>query len=437
LAGTSLIAALLIGVLPALRASGLNIQAVLRDGGRGTIGRRGHRRASVSLVAMQVALSVILLSAAGLLVRSFWNVSHRDLGYDPGRVVVAFASLPASTYPTVDDQLQFFERVSTGIKTIPGVEGVAVVDGLAGQSGGQTGIEIEGQGVSAEDGVSRIKQVSISPGYFATLGTAVLSGRDFADAIDTNQSAASVIVNRRFAGLHLPTGSVLGRRIRIVTPATTGPWFTIVGIAPDLHQASLTARVADPTIYRPVRQRPARGAWVMARTSLPPSTLIAPLRTQMQLADPALPIWLGPFTLDQWHAGTYWRRGLNGGLFALFAAMALLLACIGLCAVMAATVAQRRQELSVRRAIGATSGDVAWLVMRQGLLPPAAGLALGVIASIGTNRLLGAQLVDVAPTDPQTLIAVIGLIVAAVLGGCLPPVLQATRVDPLGAMRGD
>lgn len=425
------------GVVPALRASSVAVQGVLRDGGRGTVGGVRQRRVTNGIVIVQVGLAMMLLSAAGLLLRSVLNIHHRSLGYDPARVLVALSSLPASSYPDVDAQFQFFDRATSGIASIPGIDAVALVDGVSGQRSGTIGIEIAGQPFTAESQTREVRQSAISGGYFTAMGTALIAGRDF-NSLDTASSPAVVIVNRRFANLYWQTDDVLGRRMRVHTGNTAGPWLAVVGLAPDLHQGDRTRVDAEPTFYRPMRQRPGRGAWLVAHASVTaPQSLIAPMRQQIQQADPTVPIWLGPYTLDVWNTGQYWKRAINGSLFTMFAVMALFLVCLGLLAVSMASVAARRQEISVRIALGASTADVRRLITRQGLQPAVVGLGAGAVASLGTNQLLASQLVDVSPWDPTAMVAVAVMILCATLVGCVAPAMQAARVDPLQAMRGD
>jgi predicted permease len=435
LAGLSIVAGVAVGVLPALRASSIDVSSSLRDGGRGTIGRRERARVTNAIVTGQVALAVVLLSAAGVLVRSFLTIEGRDIGYDSSHVLVALASLPAETYPDARSQFAFFDRIATGVGAIPGVNAVGFVDGLAGQSGGRTTIEIEGQPLTAADS-GQTRTLSISGGYFAALGRSIAAGRDFDDR-DTIDGPQVVVVNRRFAQLHWQVESVLGRRLRVNTGLSPGPWLEVVGVAPDVNYGDRTRNEIEPAVYRPLRQRPARGTWVLARTSVAPRSLIDAMRRQIQAVDPSLPVWLGPYALDDWHAGVYWRRGIQGGLFVVFAALALLLASVGLFAVVAGSVAQRRQEIGVRMAIGATTGAIRRLVIRQGLAPALIGLALGLVVSLGTNRLLASELVEVAPSDPSTLLGVAAVIIVTALAGCLLPALRASRIDPLIAIRLD
>ncbi len=425
------------GIIPAVRTSAVAVQGVLRDGGRGTVGRAQQRRISNAIVVVQVGLAVVLLSAAGILVRSLLNVHQRQLGYDPTKVLTALSSLPASTYPDTDSQFRFFERAAAGVRSLPGIDSVAFVDGIAGQRSGTLGIEIEGQPASGTVERPQARQLSISSAYFATMGSAIVSGRDF-DNRDNGDATAIVIVNRRFASLHWQSEDVLGRRLRVHLGTTAGPWLTVVGLAPDLHQGDRARSEVEPAIYRPLRQRPARGAWLLAHTSSSaPRSLIAPMRQQIQQADPGVPVWLGPYTLEEWNTASYWKRAISGGLFTAFAMMALLLAVLGLFAVMLSSVADRRQEISVRIALGASAADVVRLIARQGLEPTLVGLAVGVVVSLAANQLLTSQLVDVSPWDPTALITVAAMILFATLIGCLAPAVHATRVDPLQAMRGD
>jgi putative ABC transport system permease protein len=425
------------GALPALRLPMLSVQGILRDGDRGAVGAVRQRRIANAIVVIQVGLAVVLLTAAGVLLRSLYNVHYRPLGYDPTKVLASLSSLPASAYPDVDAQFRFFDRALEGVNRIPGIEAVALIDGIAGQGSGTIGIEIEGQPASAASDRRQARQSSISGGYFAAMGTAITLGRDF-DERDNATSAPVAIVNRRFAQLHWSSDDVLGKRLRVVTPTTRGPWLTVIGVAPDLHQGDRARADVDPTIYRPFRQRPARAAWMLARTSsAEPRSLIPAMRREVQSADPDVPVWLGPYTLDEWNAGSYWKRGVNGGLFAAFALVALLLASLGLFAVMLASVAERRHELSVRMALGANAGDVLRMVIRQGLVASVLGLSTGLAASLATNQLLATQLVGVAPWDPGSIVVVASLIVLATLAGCVLPALRAILIDPVSALRGE
>lgn len=430
--------AVVTGLVPALRSSQVDVHGALRDGTRGAVGHAARRGVMHTIVAAQVGLAVVLLSAAGVLVHSFLKVHLRPLGYDPSRVLVALSTLPRTIYPDPASQSAFFERTAAALRALPGIESVAMADGVAGQRTAALEIEIEGRPPTPPDQVTPVRQSTVSEGYFATLGGSIVAGRDF-DRRDDDAAPPVAIVNRRFAALHWGTEDVIGRRLRTRSGPTIGPWLRVVGVASDMQQGDRARAEVEPSLYRAMRQRPRGGAWWLARTTarVPPRSLVAPMRRAIQATDPAVPVWLGPYTLEEWNAGTYWKRGLSGGLFLAFAVVALGLAATGVLAVTLAGVAGRRQEISVRIALGANAAAIVRLVAAQGAASVLTGVGVGLVASLATNRLLASQLVDVDTWDPPALIAVVvAMLAAAVLGGVVPAV-QATRVDPLQAMRGD
>ncbi|MES1260088.1 MAG: FtsX-like permease family protein, partial [Acidobacteriota bacterium] len=242
------------------------------------------------------------------------------------------------------------------------------------------------------------------------------------------------IVNEWFAKKYWPGESPLGKRLRLFEGKTPEAWLTVVGVAPAIVQNSAIRQ--DPLVYLPYRQRPSGGMEIMARTRVLPASLVTAFRREMQAIDSDLPI-LGPLTLDERLEANYWSRGLYGVLFLIFAAIALLLASVGLYAAMAHSVSRRTQEIGVRMAIGGTAGDIRKLILRQGMLPLGIGLTLGLLASFAVNRVLKSFLVDVSPSDPISLaLACVVLMVAALLG-CLIPARRAMRVDPVVALRHD
>lgn len=430
------VSGLAVGVVPALRVGVLDVMVALRDGGRGSVGARGRRRTANVLVTLQVMLAVVLLSGAGVLARSFLIIQGRDLGFDPTRVLTTLTMLPASRYPDPSSQFRFLDRVADGLRRVPEIQSVAFSDSGIAQRGGRSAFDIDGD--AARDSVPRpqVRSLAVSPGYFETIGARTVLGRDF-DERDGTGDRLALIVSRRFAQTHWPTRDALGGRVRLYAGGTAGPWLTVVGVAPDIRQGDPAQADIEPVVYVPLQQRPARGAWVLARTAVPPQRLRAEMRRVVQNVDPEVPLWLGPYTLTEWRAGNYWRRGVNSGLSVAFAVAALTVASVGLFAMLAQDVTRRSKELAVRVALGATTRGVAWLVVRGGLSPALVGLAAGLVASLGSNRLLSAQLVDVPFWDPLTL-SVSGLVLlVATLAGCALPARRATRTSPLAALRLD
>jgi ABC-type antimicrobial peptide transport system permease subunit len=241
-------------------------------------------------------------------------------------------------------------------------------------------------------------------------------------------------VNQWFANKYWPGENPLGKRLRLFDGKTPEAWLTVVGVASAIVQNSAIRQ--DPLVYLPYRQRPSGGMEVMARTGVLPASLVTAFRHEMQAMDSDLPI-LGPLTLHERLEPNYWSRGLYGVLFLIFAAIALLLASVGLYAVIAHSVSRRTQEIGIRMAIGGTARDIRKLILRQGMLPLGSGLTLGLIATFAVNRVLKSFLVEVSPSDPISLaLACVVLILAAMLG-CLIPARRAMRVDPVVALRHD
>lgn len=423
---------LLFGLAPMSRLSAIDLHATLKDGGRSATSS-GATRASAALVTAEVALAVVLLTGAGLMVRSFLNVYTANIGVSLAHLQTAFIALPAPRYPERQSQLAFFDRLEARLRTIPGVESVALTSNLPGAGGRRFQYDLAGAAVDPRSR-PRLWALLVSPGYFRTLETAVVSGRDFTDA-DGGLGGPVIIVNQLFANASWPGQDPLGKRLRVVDGGTPGPWLTVVGVAPNIMQTDATRQTFGPVVYLPLREQPSGAAWVLARSQLPPGSFAATFHREVQAIDPDLPVWLDALPVSERLAGQYWSRELNGALFLIFAAVALLLASIGLYAVIAHTVVRRTQEIGVRMAIGATAGDILKLVFAQGAYPLSLGLALGLAASFGINRVLESELIRVSPSDPATyLIAAAALIASATLG-CLIPARRATRVDPVVALR--
>jgi putative ABC transport system permease protein len=429
--------ALLSGLLPALRLSRLDLNSALKEGGRGTIAGGGGRLASALLVTAEMALAIVLLAGAGVMIRSFLNVHAADIGVTTANTLTIFLDLPAQTYPGGDQQASFYDRLGARLQTIPGVEAVAMASAIP--AGGARNVSYglaETSPIEAKRSAG-VATLTIGPRYFQTLGAAVLAGRDF-DDFDSASSVPVAIVNEQFARAHWPGRNPLGQRLRLVEGKTEGRWLTVVGVASNIVQ-DVTRQKTEPVIYVPYGQRPAPDMWVIVGTAIPAGSLGSAIRREIERLDPELPVGLGPFTLEERLAGmgNYWNLGSDAVLLFIFAVMALLLACLGLYAVIAHAVSQRTQEIGIRMAVGATARDILQLVCRQGLLPLGAGLAVGLAASLGVNSILESQLVGVSPSDPGALIVASFVLVVCATLGCVVPARRAMSVDPLIALRTD
>jgi putative ABC transport system permease protein len=422
--------ALLFGLTPALRLSKVDLNATLKDGGRGaTTGARGKHLSSL-LVMGEVALALVLLAGAGVMIRSFLNLYHADLGVKAENVLTMDLGLPEARYPGAQQLVSFFDRAKMQLEAIPGVESVAIARALPTSGSGKLTYELAGAQEIDQQRRPILSALTIGPDYFRTLGAAVLSGREFSDD-DAPSGLAVAIVNQQFASAHWPGENPLGKHLRVFE-GKSATWLTVVGVGSNIAQQHRTG--FDPVIYLPYRQRPEPNMEVIARTRVPPGDLAAAFRHEIHTLDSDLPIF-GPFSLQERLEANYWTSGLDGVLFLILATLALLLASIGLYAVIAHSVSQRTQEIGIRMAVGATARDILKLVFARGMLPLGIGLAVGLAASFAVTPILKSALVEVSPVDPATLtVSSLVLILAAMLG-CLIPARYAMRVDPVIALR--
>jgi predicted permease len=436
LVAISIGAGLLFGLAPALRFSKLDFNTLLKDGGRGATGGRHAKRLSGLLITGEVALAVVLLAGAGVMIRSFLNLATANSSVRTTKTLVMGLNLPTATYPTREAQASFFDRLKTRLEAIPGVDSASVGPIPTFTMGRGAAYELAGGGPVDEQSRPTIPVALIDSDYFRTLGVAVRSGREF-NRFDGPSGAPVVVVNQRFASQHWPGDNPLGQRLRLFDGQTPGAWRTVVGVVPNIAQDPYRQKI-DPVVYLPYRQATGGYGSVFVRASVPPTGLVPAFRREISALDPDLPIWNGPDSLAD-----FVTRGLYGNirnhtvLFLIFAAIALLLASMGLYAVIAYSVSQRTQEIGVRMAVGATARDILQLVFRQGMLPLGVGLIIGLAVSVAVNRVLTSELVQVSPVDPFTLVVASAVLIVSAAIGCWIPARRALRVDPVVALRSE
>jgi putative ABC transport system permease protein len=423
---------LLFGLAPALRLSKLDVNASLKDGGRGATGGGRGKHLPALLVTGEMALAVVLLAGAGVMIRSYLKIHTADIGADTANVLGGSVNFPSEKHQRAEDRISFFDRLIPRLEAMPGVESVATADGYPASGSFKFSYQLAGD--APEEHRRKLSTLRISPAYFRVVKAAVLAGREFNDA-DVLSSTPVAIVNRLFASTYWPGEDPLGKRFRLFDGDTPEPWRTVVGVASNIIQNDQTRQTFDPVVYLPYRQKPEGGAWILVRTKVPPAGLTTAFRQEVQALDPGLPLY-GPMPIAD-RMERFWDSRFYGSLFLIFAAIALLLASIGLYTVIAYSVNQRTQEIGVRMAIGGTPNDILKLVFRQGMLPLAIGLAIGLTASFAVNRLLRSMLVQVSPADPMTLAVASAVLILAGILGCLIPARRAMQVDPVVALRNE
>jgi predicted permease len=425
---------LLFGLAPALRLSKLDVNTSLREGGRGSSGGPRARYLSAILVVTEMALAVVLLAGAGLMIRSFLNIYQTNVGVNTKNLLVMRIFLPEAKYPRAEDQVNFHQRLKARLDALPGVDVSTIATTMP--TGGSMNFPYELEHSQPIDEKRRptLSAVVISPDYFRAMDLRPLRGRTFTDADGTAGAPPVVLVNQRFADKFWPGDDSIGKRLRIFNGKDPEPWLMVIGVVPNVLQNDVSVREHDPIIYLSYRHKPQRDMAIMARTRVPPGTLGAAFRREVQAADEDMPLF-ALRTMEERIALNYWTQQIFGSLFAIFAGIALALASVGLYAVIAHSVSQRTQELGVRMALGASAQNILRLIFAQGIKQLALGLVIGLAAAMALTRALSALLVQVSPTDPVTLAMVALVLATAATLGCLIPARRAMRLDPVLALR--
>ena len=436
-AGICVATGVIFGLAPALQVSRANVNATLNEGGRGNAGTVRTRRLASVMVVGELALTLVLLTGAGLMVRSFLKLYALDLGIDSGRLLAMGAELSEEKYPGPEQQRAFFDALRSRLNAVPGVSRAAVVSNVP--FGGSSGrvLDIDGRPAPSEERAQRVGTVLVSPEYFETLSLAMRQGRAFTES-DGGPGAEVVVVNERFIARFLPGEEALGRRIRLREDrahAQPAPWLTIVGISPNVRQGDQQSTEPDAVVYEPYRLRPSGAMSILVRADAPTSVITA-VREAVRTVDPDQPVF-NVQTMDELLALARWPYRVFGSMFAIFAVIGLVLSSVGIYAVMAYSVTQRTQEIGVRMALGAQPAQISWLVLRSGLWQLGIGLALGLLGGAGVSSLLESIVAQIPPTDPVTFVSITLLLAIVTLTACVIPARRATRLDPLVALRPD
>lgn len=430
----TVLAGVLSGILPAIQASGSAVNEVLKDESWGSSGFRVGKL-SKALVVGEIALSLGVLVAAGLMIKSVTNLKTIDLGFDAETTFTARMGLFEADYPDTTSRREFFREVLRRVEVRPGVEAAAIVTALPGawSYGGQFGIE--GESYDRDQDYPRANWAVVSPDFLDVYGVKVLEGRTFGPQ-DTYDAMPVAIVNQSFAEKFYPDGSAIGKRLRQGTSDSDQPWRTVVGVVPDMYMQGLSNMEEDGWgVYFPLDQYDTRFAYVALRSSgEDPMSLAAGARDDVMAVDQDIPLYWVQTHQAAINEQTWFFR-IFGNLFMVFGFVALFLAAVGLYGVMSASVSNRTTEMGIRMALGAQGRDVLRLVLKQGAVQVGIGMALGLALAALLSRGLEIILFQVEPWDPAVF-ALIALVLAAV--GMLAsyiPALRATRVDPAVALR--
>ena len=432
----ALILAIIFGLLPALVSRGMDVQSALRqEGGRGSSGSRGRARLRGALVVLEVALSVVLVIGAALMIRSVWSLRNVNPGFQPEKLLEARYQLPPSrypqdfsTFPRWTEVQGFHRRLIERLETIPGVKSASVSASDPLETGFTNSFVIVGREAEAEH-QPEIYVRSASPSYFATAGVRLLRGRMLTDGDDA-EGPPVLLMNEAGAKRFFPDSDPIGEHIRF-----WGASREIVGVVADEKFAGLASET-PPAVYPPLWQVPMPSVSLLVRTTGDPAAAARAVRGEISAIDPEIALY------DVGTMGEALTRSIGKERFTMlllgsFAALALVLAVIGVHGVLSYAVEQRRHEMGIRMALGAQRSAVLGLVVRQGMTLSLAGIALGVLGALAVTRLLGALLFGVGPADVATFAVVVGVIALAAAVASFLPARAATAIDPATSLRNE
>jgi predicted permease len=435
-AGVTLVTGLLAGLAPAVWNGVRNPGTTLRGGARVGGGTRGLRRVRQGLVAGQIALALLVLVGAGLLLRSLANLQRVEMGFVGESLAIATLSIPPDKMGDRQEHVAMVDAVIERLRALPGVSAASTVTRppFSGPGGWDAPYTGEGQSTESREANPVLNLELASADYFRTLGIAIVRGRAF-DERDREDAAPVVIVSEGVARRTWPGEDPLGKQVKLGFLDSPMPWHTVVGVVGETRYRELVT--PRPSIYFPVRQF--GGPVPMSvglRTDGDPATVIPAIRSALREVDPDLQL-VEVAPLSQLLAEPLARPRFSAALLAVFAAVALVLAAVGIYGVMAAFVRQRWHEIGVRMALGAGARDVRRLVLEQGLVLAVTGAGVGGLMAFAGTRLLSGMLFGVSPTDPLTFGAVVSVLLVVALSACYLPARRATRVDPVITLRGD
>ena len=425
----TLVTGLAIGVLPALQAARINVNDTLKEASRGSTGL-GHRLRA-SLLVLEVALSLVLLIAVGLLLSSFARLQRVEPGFQPDGIFTAQLALPPERY-TDEKLVTFYEQLYARLSTLPGATSAALTDRVP-LAGGPVPapIAVRGRSLPPMSDRPHANRHLISPKYFATLGIPIRAGRDF-DERDSARVPHVAIINETFARLHFPGENPLGRTL--ITGMAEMP-SQIVGVVADVRSSGLNTP-PEPDYFLPALQRPEAFTSILVQSNLGPTAMASAVRAALREVDPDLPL-LQPQALTTAIAATIADRKLALVLLGGFAALALVIASLGVYSVMAHLVAFRTSEIGIRMALGASRSDVMRMILGQGRRLTLLGIALGAVGAYVVSRGMQQVLFEVNPGDPVVYAAVAVVLLIVAEAASFFPARRATRIDPLIALRAD
>ena len=435
--GLSFVTSILFGLWPAWHTSRADIQLALKSGGHGSSESPGARRSRDLLVIAEVALTLILLSSAGLVLKSFANARNLGLGFDPHLLLSARVDLPEPTYSDAKKLIIFHEALMQKLSVLPGVQNAALAANPPLMTGGQTSFLPEGMPEPEPGKWPSTEVIVVTDDYFRTIKTPLPRGRPF-DTRDTKEAPPVIIIDQLTADHYFPGEDAIGKRIGMYVGGNEKDllYRTVVGVVPHLKVYGFEQTTVFPQAYLSMRQQPQTGLVVLLRTTLSPRSLEKPVREIVASLDPAQPAFEFK-TMQERVEETWATPRLMSFLLVCFATLALTLAIVGLYGVMAYNGLRRMREIGVRLALGAMPAQIRLMMLRQGMRLLGAGLVLGFAGAIALSRVIRSLLFGVSANDPLIYGTVTLVLAAAALFACWIPARRASRVNPMITLRAE
>jgi predicted permease len=433
--GAALFTTIVVGLIPALRTVRPNLVKDLRDGGRGASLGPAGQRLQAALAVVQVAFCFALLVGANLMVQSFLALQRTDLGFDDRPILTAGGYLAGDAFDDVRARAAFYRQLVDTLRAVPGVAAAAVTTSVPGDDGGDgRQLVIDGR-TGAEDTIG-VQSIAISPELFDTIGVSLIEGRTFTDAEMQDPDTDVAVVNQELAQRLWPGDSPLSRRLGFYSAAGI-LWLRVVGVAPNIHYEEVGEDTDQSrlNVYVPYARSGARSMSMVMRAQPSPESLVGPVRETLRRAVPAFPV-SGPRTMSEVRQATTWEQEFFGDLMAAFAAAALLLACLGIYALIGYSVGRRSREIGVRLALGARPADVVLMLLRETVRVGGTGLFAGLVLAIAVAQLLASTLYGVSVNGWLFASMALPLAVALLLATWIPA-RRAAAVEPTSALRDE
>jgi putative ABC transport system permease protein len=429
----SLVTGIIFGLAPALQASKLNLNEMLKEGGRGTAGSARARRAQALLVITEVALTMVLLVGAGLMLRSFMYLLEVNPGFKPDNLMTLHVAVPQKKYAEGERLNALYDQVRERVGGLPGVSAVAIAESRP-PGGLQRNLDflIHGQPDAAGGQSLRAASVTVSDNYFSTLGVPLVKGRYFGPA-DKKGAPEVAVISETMARRFFAGAEAVGQRIKLASAKADAPWFTIVGVVADVKYRGLDAD-AGPTMYFSAQQTPPPGAYLLIRTTTEPTSIVPSVRGAIRSLDAELPL-SNIKTMQQLLDESVSQSRFAAVLIGIFAVVALVLASVGIYGVISYSISQRTGEVGIRMALGAQTNHILRLFVSQGVRLALLGIGIGLLGAFAMSRIITSLLYQVSAIDPLTYVGTALVLAFVAVAASYIPARRATRVHPMIALR--